>query len=292
MKALYILGDSRSGSTLLQHLLSVQEGVTALGEVHRLQKLVRSGEPCTCSRPVGECPFWRKIASCAELSINAARTSTAFQPFRRWPAQVAAWTALRLGLERPARRLLWREQQVTANCLAFYEAAGELTGSQVVVDSSKIPEQFLHLYLADRDLVRPVLLVRDGRAVVWSKMQRVRALGVQQASRRWAAVSRKMLALQKVLSAPDRDFVYYEELCRDPAAVLESILSRVDVAVQTIDLSALPAERHDLGGSPRFRARAPHKIEADERWRTEMPKEALASFERIAGPMNRKLGYE
>ncbi len=292
MKALYIVGDSRSGSTLLQHLLSLQEGVVALGEVHRLQKLVRAGEPCACSRPVGECPFWIETALYAGLSVDNAQTSTAFQALRRWPAQVVAWTALRLGLEKPARELLRREQQVAVNCLALYKAAGELTGNQAVVDTSKDPAQFLHLYLANGDVVRPVLFVRDGRAVVWSKIQRIKTLSVQQASRRWVSVSRKMLALQKVLPAPDCELVYYEELCRNPTVALENILSRVNVTIQSTDLSALPAERHDLGGSPRFRVREPYKIEADERWRTEMPKEALATFERIAGPTNRKLGYE
>ena len=41
MRILYLVGDSRSGSTLLQHLLSLQPGVHALGELRRLGALAR-----------------------------------------------------------------------------------------------------------------------------------------------------------------------------------------------------------------------------------------------------------
>ncbi|MGB3680995.1 MAG: sulfotransferase [Rubrobacteraceae bacterium] len=291
MKALYIVGDSRSGSTLLQHLLALQDSVTALGEVHRLEGLVHAGELCSCGRPVDECPFWRRVAAHAGLPLEEVRTSTASPLLRRWLAQVSAWAALRYGLERPVRKLLVREQQVAANCLALYKAAGQLTGSRAVVDTSKLPAQFLHLYLTGGNLVRPVLLVRDGRAVVWSKMQRRGDLSVALIARRWLRVSRAMLALQRILPSPDRNFVYYEDLCRNPIKVLESILGRVNTTVQSTELGDLSDERHDLGGSPRFRKRRSVEIQADERWRTEMPKDALATFERIAGPMNRRLGY-
>ena len=85
--------------------------------------------------------------------------------------------------------------------------------------------------------------------------------------------------------------VRYEDLCRDPAAVLGGILRPFGVPVRTTELLGLPPERHDLGGSPRFKGGGSGAIELDERWRTEMPKGDLATFEKIAGAMNRRLGY-
>jgi hypothetical protein len=76
-----------------------------------------------------------------------------------------------------------------------------------------------------------------------------------------------------------------------PREVLERILKKVNISVRSVDLGRLPTERHELGGSPRFQGKNPTKIELDERWRSEMPERALFTFERIAGRVNRRLGY-
>ncbi|MDP9439605.1 MAG: sulfotransferase [Actinomycetota bacterium] len=296
MRTLCIVGDSRSGSTLLQHLLALQDGVVALGEVRRLQQMAATGAPpCACGRPVAQCPFWTRVASLVGSPPNRIETTPSLGPLRRRVAGVAGWAALRLGLEGTTRGLLHTERRAATNCLALHRAATELTSDQVVVDASKVPSHFLHLRMEGGESVRPVLLVRDGRAVVWSKMhrriQKGKAHDAATLTRQWLNVSRIMLALQKSVPGPEGTFVYYEELCKDSRRMLEDILAPLGVAVRTTDLRSVSAERHDLGGSPRFRESLPERIELDERWRTEMPKEVLATFERIGGRMNRRLGY-
>ena len=281
----------------MQHLLALQDGVVALGEVRRLGQMAKTGTPpCACGRPVGECPFWTRVASLVGLPPDRIETALDLGPARRRLDGAAAWATLRLGLKEATGRMLRRERRVADNCLALHRAACELTGDRVAVDASKIPTHFLNLRLQGGESARPVFLVRDGRAVVWSKMQRRMQKGkghdAATMTRQWLNVSRAMLALQRVVPEPEEAFVRYEELCRDPGKVLESILGPLGVPVRTTDLRSLSAERHDLGGSPRFREALPEKIELDERWRTEMPEEALATFERIGGRMNRRLGYE
>ncbi|MBM3507047.1 MAG: sulfotransferase, partial [Alphaproteobacteria bacterium] len=45
---LCIVGDSRSGSTLLQYLLGMQPDVATVGELRRLGQLLAEGRPCSC----------------------------------------------------------------------------------------------------------------------------------------------------------------------------------------------------------------------------------------------------
>lgn len=289
MRALYIVGDSRSGSTLLQHLLSLQEGVVALGEVRRLEPMVRAGESCACGEVLDRCPFWTGIASRIGRPLLEVPTVSGLGPWRRRLDQGADWTALAMGLEL-ARRIVSREQRLAVeSSLGIYRAAAEMTGGRVVVDSSKVPSQFLHLRARAPGLVRPVFLVRDGRAISHSKLQRRKDHTAARVARQFLNVSGSMLALRRVV--PGSTLVRYEDLCRNPAAVLEEILRPLDVPVRTTDLSRLPPVRHDLGGSPRFKGSGSGAIKLDERWRTEMPKEDLATFEKIAGRMNRRLGY-
>ena len=63
MKVIYIVGDSRNGSTLLQHLLALQEGVMAVGEVRRLHEFAKDDAICACGQTLSRCPFWRGVGS-------------------------------------------------------------------------------------------------------------------------------------------------------------------------------------------------------------------------------------
>ena len=289
MRALYVVGDSRSGSTLLQHLLSLQEGVVALGEVRRLGHSMGTGRPCACGRPVEVCPFWTKVSLWLRTPLKDLPTLAALPARRRRLDQAADWAALATGLASP-RRLVSREtKQAVGNTLRIYRAAADRTGGRVVVDSSKVPSQLLHLRAEAPGIVRPIFLVRDGRAIAFSKLRRRTDHTAELVARQFLNVSRWMLALKRVI--PGSSFVRYEDLCRDPAAVLQGILDPLGVPVRTTDLSRLPPERHDLGGSPRFKGGGAGEVTLDERWRTEMKTEDLAVFGRVAGKMNRRLGY-
>jgi len=290
-RVLYICGDSRCGSTLLQNLMALQPGVCVLGEVRRLYSLAQSGAECSCGQPVAECPFWQRIAAQTGLPLREIRT---------WPEQsdwratagfaVGRWLT-RAGAVSVARLILRGEQAGARMCARVYEAAAAVTGQPVVVDSSKSSPLLAQLRGVPGVSLAPVLMLRDGRGIVWSKMKRT-GISVDVAVNRWLFGARWMLATMASVPERERVTLRYEDLCVDPAGVLKKALAPVGVPVEQIDLTLLPAERHQLGGSPRFRGDAPKAIELDERWRKQMPAEALRVFERRAGALNRRFGYE
>ena len=59
---LFIVGASRSGSTLLERLLNELPGVMSVGE---LQRVWRRGfvenQLCSCGQPFHDCPFWGEV---------------------------------------------------------------------------------------------------------------------------------------------------------------------------------------------------------------------------------------
>src|SRR3954454_784259 len=62
----FIGGFGRSGSTLLEALLSRVDGALALGEVEHLwERGVRDDEICGCGTPFSECPFWTGVGRLA-----------------------------------------------------------------------------------------------------------------------------------------------------------------------------------------------------------------------------------
>ena len=62
----------------------------------------------------------------------------------------------------------------------------------------------------------------------------------------------------------------------------------VDPGGGTLDFRSV--EHHVIGNGMRLDSSS--VIELDERWRSELSAEQLAEFDRVAGRMNRKYGYE
>lgn len=58
-RLVYIGGYGRSGSTLLEYLLTANPAIAACGEVASvLKKRPRKKKKCTCGRLIGQCPVW------------------------------------------------------------------------------------------------------------------------------------------------------------------------------------------------------------------------------------------
>ena len=57
-KVTYILGAGRSGSTVLERLLSSAPGVVGTGEIATLWRRTLSALTCSCGAPAPDCPFW------------------------------------------------------------------------------------------------------------------------------------------------------------------------------------------------------------------------------------------
>ena len=90
------------------------------------------------------------------------------------------------------------------------------------------------------------------------------------------------------LDPRDRTMVRYEDLCRDPAGTLAALYAFCDV-----DPSAAPnplvsyQSQHLLGNSARLKATT--HISLDERWRSSLSSEELATIARAAAPLMQSL---
>ena len=289
MRILYLVGDSRSGSTLLQHLLSLQPGVHALGELRRLGALSRAGEACACGAPLGDCEFWCGV--CGDVPSTERVTER--------PREGSAWrmstlreaVAIRGGLVPAGPFLRKRAHHAAAECHRLYEAVARETGASLLVDNSKEPDHFLHLRASYPDLVEPVFLHRDGRGLIWSKIRRA-GVSADKAINGYIWMQRQIETARRAIGAKKATESLYEDLCRDPRAELERLLSPYKIPVETTDLGKLTAVRHDIGGSPTFQGEEKREIKLDERWREELPADALEEFERRASQLNRFRGYK
>ncbi len=158
VRVLYIAGLAHSGSTLLSRVLGEVEGLFAAGEVYALSERISNGDSCGCGTALGECPFWETVLRSAFPEGDALPR---LRTERRW---IQGRTLASLAFGRDRERL----QAYRGDLARLYRAIAEVSGSRVIVDSSKSPT---FAYILDSmpgiDLCG-VHVVRDPRATSYS----------------------------------------------------------------------------------------------------------------------------
>ena len=297
----YVAGFGRSGSTLVERLLGESSGFTCLGEVvHLWERGITADERCACGEPFSRCPTWQAIG---ELAFGGWHT-----------IDVARVLELRASVDRQRRipitalpgttpRVRDSLIEYTAYYAAIYRAAAELSGSSVVVDSSKHTSlAFALSHNADIDL-RVLHLVRDPRAVAysWSKdvarpevaadqppasMPRYSAAA---SSRRWLTSNLLVEALRTRHVPIAR--IQYEDLVRSPAATLAAAAAALDlplppdVAIEdgAVELEDLPLGRRN----PMRFATGTVQLREDDTWTRAMPRGQSRLVTGITSPLHR-----
>jgi hypothetical protein len=127
---LYIAGTARSGSTVLAALLGTAPGVLAAGELtYFFRDVYLEERPCSCGATTAACPLWTTVRERCGWGLDEARALNGLT--RRIDAHRS--------LPRLAARLvpdatLRRYGAATGE---LFGALREITGTRVVVDSSK-----------------------------------------------------------------------------------------------------------------------------------------------------------
>lgn len=319
----YLLAASHSGSTLLALALGAQPGACSAGEL----KATSLGDPtayrCSCRRLIRDCDFWQGVHRAMqqrgfpEFDITAAGTSVLevpstyakrlLRPLQRGPFLEGMRDAA-LGLSPTWRR--YRKLADRRN-IALVQSILEVTGARVVIDSSKIALRLKYL-LQNPDLdIKVVRTIRDGRAVSLTYMDewtfadasdptlRSGGTGVRrppprrnmaEAANEWKRSQEASEALLAQLPPSQWTQVRYEDLCADPTATLRRLSDFLGLDPNNVVLDFRSRPQHVIGNGMRLDTTS--TIRLDERWKTALSTEDLATFDQIAGPLNRRYGYQ
>ncbi|MBW2107272.1 MAG: sulfotransferase [Deltaproteobacteria bacterium] len=302
---IFIASDARSGSTMLDLLLSSHTEIESVGELRHLQEYYTNNESCMCGRPITECHFWSSVEG--EVSRDSQ--------FVKHNGLKSLQTKIRKGKHRMHQYLpsfieiflifaskkmatKWgkyfpavRDAMVTAeNCIHICEAVSRVSGCPYIVDSSKWAEQFKAVYLLRPDLIKVIYLVRDGRGVACSQLRRS-TLDMKKATLFWVLNNVKIMLMKLTVPNEKVLFVRYEDLCRNRRFEIPRILRFIGVMGQADDLRVRKVGGHNVGGSPHRFDRRQEEIILDEGWKERLSKADLAVFQRFGASVNRWLGY-
>ncbi len=285
---LYIGGEGRSGSTLLSAILGNLPGFLPVGELRGVWEALRTNELCGCGAAFFDCEFWNEVGATAfgdwahvdlEEMLSLDSSLARHRSLIRTASPI--WT----------RQTSLRFEAYADKTLALYRAVQEISGAEIIVDSTKEAPYATLLSRIDALDVRIVHLIRDSRGVVfsWSKtgVERpeyamnpnlqgtfVHRRSAVSAACGWAARNSLLAALSR--RRMRRMVMQYERLMTQPE---EQIAGVVRFAGHTLSAERVGEHReyeslpfHTLGGNRLRFNRGRLLIRADEEWRRRMGK--------------------
>jgi hypothetical protein len=328
----YIAGRGHSGSTLLTLLLARQPGIAAAGELSLLSlQIFRDEETrwigqCSCGARPLECAIWGPILREIEREEGADFEARPFlwrisdvglEEELRGSAPIRVpliW--LRNRLWRVLRYLQYRSPRVFGRLLSWYRPQvqwarrrGKLAtklalalGVEAIVDASKDPLDMLDLYHYSALPTKVVFLTRDVRGNTWSVLRRLkhgqsRADAVVSAAKEWRKVNGRIWRVFKGIPATDRLHLRYEDICRDPDAILKRLLDFLGLEPAK---GARPGGQgglastavHTIGGNRIRFNDEPLQIREDNAWQGKLTADELVVIDRLTSHLSRQLGHQ
>jgi hypothetical protein len=172
----------------------------------------------------------------------------------------------------------------------LFDAIAEVAGVDYVVDSSKGAYRYRALYNFASSRVFGIVLVRDYRGVVYSKMKRGR--GLEATAKEWAARLNQIEMLTRGIPDDRLLRVKYESLCRDPRAELTQICDFLGLDFADTMLCRPADEVHHIGGSPSKFDPGRRAIRLDESYREKFTDQQLSKMREIVGSAAVLWGYD
>ena len=309
VRVLFLGGLGRSGTTLVERMVGELPEVAALGEVvHLWERALRDDERCGCGLAFSACEFWVEVGRKAfggwdtldvgeVLALKARVDRTRNVPRLALPL-------LGSGVRRDLERYLDLYERV-------YTAAAELSGAQVVVDSSKHASLAYCLRWSRRLDLRVLHVVRDSPAVAYSwtrEVQRPEAVGAAgegslgelmpqygtlRVVARWN-VDNALFDLLGLLGTRV-SLLRYEDLVTGPRASLARVAAFAGLPPG--QLTALHGDRvvlhagHTVAGNPMRFTSGELVLRCDDAWRDRYPAARRRAVTVLTLPLRLRFGY-
>lgn len=294
----YIIGDNRSGSTLLDYLLASSPQAHSLGEMHHLNEYYnkagsyrRTNWECSCGKQLQECAFWSKI-------IHNIPVDEEFKVLfkireKKWSciSHALQWFAIERILNNSNSQRLGKV--IAENSWKVYHSARNITGKPIIIDSSKLAEKAFFLNKYKKGNIRFLLIERDIRAVAYShKKWRAKHKLLSKDNIKPASIYKHIISCYKTLwhnrlitsimcKYDHSDLVKridYFDLANDPRRNITEICKflGIDNFEPPLETNSYDDTPHVLGGSPsRYTA---NPIQPDLGWKDYYKSRPIAKY--------------
>jgi hypothetical protein len=303
-KVLYVVGLGRSGSTILSNSLGQIEDFFSTGELNFIWKHdFVENRLCGCGEPLQECPVWTEVMDRAFGGMDGV------DPREMMRLQSSGTRTRHIPLmltDRGRRTLRERLEKLLFNYGMLYEAIKAVTGSRVIVDSSKEPAHGYAMSMVSDIDFRVLHLIRDPRAAAYSWLKRKpqpdsdeREFMVRFSPTKSAALWDSWNASAEALRrrAPDRYLrLRYEDFVADPRESFERILELLDEQDAEPPLASDREVKlgvtHTVSGNPNRFETGAIELRHDREWIHKMNPRDKTLVTVLTSPLLYRYGYE
>jgi hypothetical protein len=297
---IYLVCTAHSGSTLLAFLLGNHSKIATVGEI--AGRTDYPGYRCSCGELLTECSFWQNVKKKMQhkgnlldltdfdIFIDGRRKFSAFDRLHDHYFSLRQIDSIKdylFGLNKNRRK--WLDSTVSRNIL-LAESITECYLKDHFFDTTK--DLYRLKYLKNRlgSRFKVIYMTRDGRGVMNSLMNREK-YSESQAIKAWIWSNSNIQRIKRNYF-DDSDFfqLKYEELCKNPISIINEINQFVEVPCEKDPNLFNKEDFHVIGNF--MRKDFSGSVSLDESWRKILTVKQLNLFDKVAGRMNRSLGYE
>lgn len=263
------MSNQRSGSTLIENVLSKSSQIVSVGEAALLSGHIHKTGPgsnwdwnCSCGESLLKCDFWNKIYKKLDISGPQEITNTTIS----YPK----------GKDKEKHQS--NNDKVIALMNQIYKAVFETTDCKVLVDSSKEAFHGTSLYQNSPFNFKFIYLRRDLRAVSISKQKWWKRYGGEGKSLIRFLLSnylhrQRYSSILRSVMKEDVYYLKYEEFFENPQKILDEMSNFFGFDAYEMPEYMELNNDHTIAGTPnRFKKT---KIQYDDRWHSTAKKRPL-----------------
>ncbi len=304
-KVLYIAGDARSGSTLLELLLGESRAYFSAGELcHFWRHAFLENLLCACGKSFRECEFWNAVVA---RSFGGWEAVDAQAIKELWLSMSRLRYFPRMALPGLRQSPVFQERFKILSPIweNLYSSIQQVSGAQVVIDASKWPVSVFTLNALPGIDLYIVHLVRDSRAVAYSAQRKKVQPEVTSGKRCTPVLSplrsaifwntTNWVAEQLRQITPRYLFLRYEDFVKRPQ---ETLLRVAEFVQEAVDLdffidshTVLLGVNHTVAGNPHRFNFGKTRITLDTEWKDGMPQGDRRLVTALTFPLLRRYGY-
>ncbi len=292
----YIAGSGRSGTTLLELLLSSLDDVFSCGELMYIwDRSIQGNELCGCGKPVVECDEWKEIflrAKHYDLDIFQNYKQAIFLRDKySWIKKVPFWhsNSYKKYAEKIIQKFLY----------PLYMAIRDVRNESIIVDSSKNAGYLYLLTQCEFINLRVLHMFRDSRAVAHSwqrKKKRLEIVGkdvyMPQINPYYSSVQWLFFntLIRRILKNQNNIIINYDKLTKSPLEELERIINFLSIenSINYTDNKFFIKNNHTVSGNPiRIKAKDV-RIRHDDSWIHKMKKHEKLIIKMATWPLLKK----
>jgi len=209
IKLIYISGIGRSGSTLIDLIISTDPKVFSVGEIYKFNKIKKENIPCNCGKNFSNCSFWKdfyyskyKIKNRINLIDYIKTINFIFNPF--------------------IKKINFRKKSQNYSLLKKIK---EKTSSKYILDSSKDIARLIELDSNPFIEVYNISIIREAEEVAnsFSSRKNKNKKNYFISLLKWNFINYIIVKYLKKRDYSKNLVIDYEEFCKNPKKGISSI---------------------------------------------------------------------